>query len=256
MKAQTRLAIGESSQTTTSRTMTHFIISFILCIALLLLALLFSLSPFSEKAKTRVMYAGAVISLAMIPIMTNDICKMDNAVFRIRYQCLQTFVAAVGFFCFAMAFIVKLNVAKRKNEDLQATVKQLEQERAKAMVQEVGEEQQERQKAELRWLAGKMSVFTEEEQSAINTCVLAFVERNKIEKPSISIAINDDCSQADLMYYVYLAMCNLSKKRSDTIDFLLTVFNAYFSTYTHDRLGKKLPGLDASRERRKREDGM
>ena len=163
--------------------MTHFIISFILCIALLLLALLFSLSPFSEKAKTRVMYAGAVISLALIPIMTNDICKMDDAVFRIRYQCLQTFVAAVGFFCFAMAFIVKLNVAKRKNEDLQATVKQLEQERAKAMVQEVGEEQQEKQKAELKWLAGKMSVFTEEEQSAINTCVLAFVERNQIEKP-------------------------------------------------------------------------
>ena len=256
MKAQTKLAIGESSQTTTSRTMTHFIISFILCIALLLLALLFSLSPFSEKAKTRVMYAGAVISLAMIPIMTNDICKMDNAVFRIRYQCLQTFVAAVGFFCFAMAFIVKLNVAKRKNEDLQATVKQLEQERAKAMVQEVGEEQQERQKAELKWLAGKMSVFTEEEQSAINTCVLAFVERNQIEKPTIPIAVNDNRSQADLMYYVYLAMCNIGKKRSDTIDFLLTVFNTYFSTYTHDRLGKKLPGLDASRERRKREDRM
>ena len=256
MKALTRLAIGESLQTTTSRTMTHFIISFILCIALLLLALLFSLSPFSEKAKTRVMYAGAVISLALIPIMTNDICKMDNAVFRIRYQCLQTFVAAVGFFCFAMAFIVKLNVAKRKNEDLQATVKQLEQERAKAMVQEVGEEQQQKQKAELKWLAGKMSIFTEEEQSAINTCALAFVERNQIEKPTVPIAVNDNCSQADLMYYVYLAMCNIGKKRSDTIDFLLTVFNTYFSTYTHDRLGKKLPGLDTSRERRKREDGM
>lgn len=236
--------------------MAHFIISFILCITLLLLALLFSLSPFSEKAKTRVMYAGAVISLALIPIMTNDICKMDDAVFRIRYQCLQTFVAAVGFFCFAMAFIVKLNIAKRKNEDLQATVKQLEQERAKALVQEVGEELQQKQKAELRWLAGKMSVFTEEEQSAINTCVLAFVERNQVENPSIPIAINDDCSQADLMYYVYLTMCNLGKKRSDTIDFLLAVFNAYFSTYTHDRLGKKLPGLDVSRERRKREDGM
>ncbi len=256
MKAPTRLAIGESLQTTTSRTMAHFIISFILCIALLLLALLFSLSPFSEKAKTRVMYAGAVISLTLIPIMTNDICKMDDAVFRIRYQCLQTFVAAVGFFCFAMAFIIKLNIVKRKNEDLQATVKQLEQERAKAMVQEVGEEQQQKQRAELKWLAGKMGVFTEKEQSAINTCVLAFVERNQIEKPSIPIAINDDCSQADLMYYVYLAMCNLGKKRSDTIDFLLTVFNAYFSTYTHDRLGKKLPGLDVSRERRKREDGM
>ena len=236
--------------------MALFIISFILCIVLLLLALLFSLSPFSEKAKTRVMYVGAVISLALIPIMTNDICKMDDAILRIRYQCLQTFVATVGFFCFAMAFIIKLNIANRKNEDLQATVKQLEQERAKAMVQEAGEEQQQKQKAELRWLAGKMSVFTEEEQSAINTCVLAFVERNQIEKPSISIAINDDCSQADLMYYVYLSMCNLGKKRSDTIDFLLTVFNTYFSTYTHDRLGKKLPGLDASRERRKREDGM
>ncbi len=181
---------------------------------------------------------------------------MEDAAFRIRYQCLQTFVAAIGFFCFAMAFIIKLKVAKRQNADLQETVKQLEQERAKAMVQEVGEEQQEKQKAELKWLAGKMGVFSEEEQSAINTCVLAFVERNQIEKPTIPIAINDDCSQADLMYYVYLTMCNLGKKRSDIIDFLLTVFNAYFSTYTHDRLGKKLPGLDASRERRKREDGM
>ena len=236
--------------------MALFIISFILCIVLLLLALLFSLSPFSEKAKTRVMYVGAVISLALIPIMTNDICKMDDAILRIRYQCLQTFVAAVGFFCFAMAFIIKLNIANRKNEDLQATIKQLEQERAKAMVQEVSEEQQQKQKAELRWLAGKMGVFTEKEQSAINTCVLAFVERNQIEKPNISIAINDDCSQSDLMYYMYLSMCNLGKKRSDTIDFLLTVFNTYFSAYTHDRLGKKLPGLDVSRERRKREDGM
>ncbi len=49
--------------------MTHFIISFILCIAMLLLALFFSLSPFSDKAKTRVMYVGAVVSLALIPIM-------------------------------------------------------------------------------------------------------------------------------------------------------------------------------------------
>ncbi len=118
------------------------------------------------------------------------------------------------------------------------------------------EEQQQKQKAELRWLAGKTSDFTEEEQSAINTCVLAFVERNQIEKLTIPIAINDDCCQADLMYYVYLTMCNLGKKHSDTIDFLLAVFNAYFSTYTHDGLGKKLPGLDVSWERRKSEDGM
>ncbi len=36
---------------------------------MLLLALFFSLSPFSDKAKTRVMYVGAVVSLALIPIM-------------------------------------------------------------------------------------------------------------------------------------------------------------------------------------------
>ncbi len=236
--------------------MTHFIISFILCIAMLMLALFFSLSPFSDKAKIRVMYVGAVISLALIPIMTGDICKMEDAAYRIRYQCLQTFVAAIGFFCFAMAFIIKLKVAKRQNADLQETVRRLEQERAKAMVLEIGEEQQEKQKEELRWLAGKMCAFSEEEQASINTCVLAFVERNQIETPGVPITVHDDCSQADLMYYVYLTMCNLGKKRSDTIDFLLTVFNAYFSSYNHDRLGKKLPGLETSRERRKREDGM
>ncbi len=107
------------------------------------------------------------------------------------------------YFCFAMTFIIKLKVAKRQNAYLQETVRQLEQERAKAMVQEIGEEQQEKQKAELRWLAGKMCVFSEVEQSAINTCVLAFVERNQIETPSVPITVHDDCSQADLMYYVY-----------------------------------------------------
>ena len=89
---------------------------------------------------------------------------------------------------------------------LEDTVEKLEQERAAAMSQAVDEEQQQHKVQEaLDWFAAKMSVFSKEEQEAINACAIAFAERDLVVIPKVSIAVNAKCSQADLMSYVSFA---------------------------------------------------
>ena len=56
---------------------------------------------------------------------------------------------------------------------LEDTVEKLEQERAAAMSQAVDEEQQHKMQEALDRFAAKMSVFSKEEQEAINACAIA-----------------------------------------------------------------------------------
>lgn len=94
---------------------------------------------------------------------------------------------------------------------LEDTVEELEQERAAAMSQAVDEEQQHKVQEALDWFAAKMSVFSKEEQEAINACAIAFAERDLVVIPKVSIAVNAKCSQADLMSYVSFAFFKLAR---------------------------------------------
>ena len=76
--------------------------------------------------------------------------------------------------------MVKYNVMKKKVAVLEDTVEKLELERAAAMSQAVNEEQQHKVQEALDWFAAKMSVFSKEEQEAINACAIAFAERDQI----------------------------------------------------------------------------
>lgn len=111
---------------------------------------------------------------------------------------------------------------------LEDTVEKLEQERAAAMSQAVDEEQQHKVQEALDWFAAKMSVFSKEEQEAINACAIAFAERDQIVIPKVSIAVNAKCSQADLMAYASFAFFKIGKKRKDAARFLSIVFEACF----------------------------
>ena len=70
--------------------------------------------------------------------------------------------------------------------------------------------------------------------------------------PSITVQLNEMCSQQELMYYVYSAFSNMGKKRSDIVSFLCQVFKAYFPA-GESSVSKKMPGLDKVKERRGKE---
>lgn len=140
-----------------------------------------------------------------------------------------------------MANMVKYNVMKKKVAVLEDTVKKLEQEHAAAMSQAVDEEQQHKVQEALDWFAAKMSVFSKEEQEAINTCAIAFAERDQIVIPKVNIAVNAKCSQADLMAYASSAFFKMGKKHRDIAQFLCTVFEVYFPS-DEGFVYKKMPG--------------
>lgn len=146
------------------------------------------------------MYVGAVLSLMAVPMMSHYIAGLNNIVDELRYQAVLVFVVVVCCYCFVMANMVKYNVMKKKVAVLD-TVEKFEQERAAAMSQAVDEEQQHKVQEALDWFAAKMSVFSKEEQEAINACAIAFAERDQIVIPKINIVVNAKCSQADLMTY-------------------------------------------------------
>ena len=114
---------------------------------------------------------------------------------------------------------------------LEDTVEKLEQERAAAMSQAVNEEQQHKVQEALDWFAAKISVFSKEEQEAINACTIAFAERDQMVIPKVNIAVNAKCSQADLMAYASSAFFKIGKKRKDIAQFLCTVFERELTIY-------------------------
>ena len=151
------------------------------CALSLVLALFVGISPISDKAKIRFMYVGAALSLMAVPMMSHYIAGLNDIVDELRYQAVLVFIVVVCCYCFVMANMVKYNVMKKKVAVLEDTVEKLEQERAAAMSQAVDEEQQHKVQEALDWFAAKMSVFSKEEQEAINACAIVFAERDQIK---------------------------------------------------------------------------
>ena len=205
-------------------------------IAVLIIAFLFaSLPQVDHKTRYRVLYAIAIIMLlAVIPIseyMAEDTKNSSN-----NYLLVLIFDIAVGYFCMYIAALLKFNVLKRKNQALEHQ----------------NEKQQALQQRELKWLADKIKMFTEEEQKAILASACAFAEHGLIIIPLTTIQLTNTCSQQDLMYFVCSAFFNMGKKRSDIVSFLSQVFPLYFPA-GESVLAKKLPGVEKVKERREKE---
>lgn len=157
------------------------------CALSLVLALFVGISPISDKAKIRFMYVGAALSLMAVPMMSHYIAGLNAIVDELRYQAVLVFIVVVRCYCFVIANMVKHNVMKKKVAVLENTVEKLEQERAAAMSRAVDEEQQHKVQEALDWFAAKMSVFSKEEQKAVNACAIAFAERDQIVIPKVTL---------------------------------------------------------------------
>lgn len=193
------------------------------------------------------MYIGAAPSLIAVPMMSHYIAGLNNIVDELRYQAVLVFIVVVCCYCFVMANMVKYNVMKKKVAVLEDTVEKLEQKRASAMVQSISEDKRHKVEECLEWFAKRMSVFSKEEQDAINACAIAFVEHNQINSPNTPIPINEQYSQACLMQDASQAFFYVGKSRKDISAFLATVFASYFPA-GESFVYKKMPGeKEASR---------
>ena len=183
------------------------------------------------------LYAIAIIMLfAVIPISEYMAGHAQNS--NSNYLLVLIFDIAVGYFCMYIAALLKFNVLKRKNQALENALT---------------EKQQALQQRELEWFAGKIKIFTEEEQKAILASACAFAEHSLIITPPITIQPTDTCSQQDLMYFVCSAFFNMGKKRSDIVSFLSQVFPLYFPS-GESVLAKKMPGMEKVKEKREKEN--
>lgn len=109
------------------------------------------------------LYAIAIIMLlAVIPIseyMAEDTKNSSN-----NYLLVLIFDIAVGYFCMYIAALLKFNVLKRKNQALENALTEKQQENVAILLEHQNEKQQALQQRELKWLADKIKMFTEEEQ--------------------------------------------------------------------------------------------
>ena len=232
--------------------MTIFILASILLVATLAIALLMGVSPASQKVKVRTMYVGAALMLVVALIVCDYIDALPDFLSKFRFHTILVLTITVGYLCISIAFMEKYNVLKRKNRVLEETLTEKEQEKVSILMERQSEQQQALQKGELEWFAGKIKMFSEEEQKAILASAYAFAEHDLILPPSITIQPNDMCSQQELMYFIYSAFSNIGKKRSDIVTFLCQVFKAYFPA-GESSVSKKMPGLDKVKERRGKE---
>lgn len=232
--------------------MTVFILVFILLVAVLVIALLMGVSPASQKVKVWTMYICAALVLFAAPIICNYIDALPTSASKLLFQAVLVFSIAIGYFCVYVACMEKYNVLKRKSRVLEQALTEKEQEKVAIIMEHQNEKQQSIQKEELEWFAGKIKMFSEDEQKAILASAYAFAEHNLILPPSIIVQPNETCSQQELMYFVYSAFSNMGKKRSDIVNFLYQVFNAYFPA-GESTLSKKMPGLDKVKEKREKE---
>ena len=228
-------------------------IPFSAIIAVLIIAFLFaSLPQVNHKTRYRVLYAIAIIMLfAVIPISEYMAENTKNS--NSNYQLVLIFNIAVGYFCMYIAALLKFNVLKRKNQALENALTERQQENVAILLEHQNEKQQALQQRELEWLAGKIKIFTEEEQKAILACACAFAEHDLIIAPSISIQQKDTCSQQDLMDFVCSAFFNMGKKRNDIVSFLSQVFPLYFPA-GESVLAKKMPGVEKIKKMREKEN--
>lgn len=232
--------------------MTIFILVSILLVAALAIALLLGVSPASQKVKVRAMYVGAAHMLVVALIVCDYIDALPDFPSKFRFHTVLILTITVGYLCISIAFMEKYNVLKRKNRILENALTEKEQEKVSILMERQSEQQQALQKGELEWFAGKIKMFSEEEQKAILASAYAFAEHDLILQPSITIQPNEMCSQQKLMYYVYSAFSNMGKKRSDIVNFLCQVFKAYFPA-GESAVSKKMPGLDKVKEKREKE---
>ena len=228
-------------------------IPFSAIIAVLIIAFLFaSLPQVNHKTRYRVLYAIAIIMLfAVIPISEYMAENTKNS--NSNYLLVLIFNIAVGYFCMYIAALLKFNVLKRKNQALENALTERQQENVAILLEHQNEKQQALQQRELEWLAGKIKIFTEEEQKAILACACAFAEHDLIIAPSISIQQKDTCSQQDLMYFVCSAFFNMGKKRNDIVSFLSQIFPLYFPA-GESVLAKKMPGVEKIKKMREKEN--
>ena len=229
--------------------MTIFILASILLVAALAIALLMSVSPASQKFKVRTMYVGAALMLIVALIVCDYIDALPDFPSKLRFHAVLVLAIAVGYLCVFIACMEKYNVLKRKNRILEEA---LTEKKVSILMERQSEQQQALQKGELEWFAGKIKMFSEEEQKAILASAYAFAEHDLILPPSITIQPNEMCSQQELMYFVYSAFSNMGKKRSDIVSFLCQVFKTYFPA-GESAVSKKMPGLDKVKERRERD---
>ena len=232
--------------------MTIFILVPILLVAALAIALLMGVSPASPKVKVRTMYVGAALMLVVALVVCDYIDALPDFPSKFRFHAVLVLAIAVGYLCIFIACMEKYNVLKRKNRVLEEALTVKEQEKVSILMERQSEQQQALQKGELEWFAGKIKMFSEEEQKAILSSAYAFAEHDLILQPSITIQPNEMCSQQELMYYVYSTFSNIGKKRSDIVSFLCQVFKAYFPA-GESAVSKKMPGLDKVKERREKE---
>lgn len=235
--------------------MTIFILVSILLVAALAITLLMGVSPASQKVKVRTMYVGAAIMLVVALIVCDYIDTLTDFLSKFRFHAVLVLTITVGYLCISIAFMEKYNVLKRKNRVLEEALTEKEQEKVSIMMERQSEQQQALQKRELEWFAGKIKMFSEEEQKAILASAYAFTEHDLILPPSITIQPNDMCSQQELMYFVYSVFSNMGKKRSEIVSFLCQVFKAYFPA-GESSVSKKMPGLDKVKERRGKENHL
>lgn len=185
-------------------------------------------------------------------IVCDHIDALPDFPSKFRFHAVLVLTVTVGYLCISIAFMEKYNVLKRKNRILENALTEKEQEKVSILMERQSEQQQALQKGELEWFAGKIKMFSEEEQKAILASAYAFAEHDLILQPSITIQPNEMCSQQELMYYVYSAFSNMGKKRSDIVNFLCQVFKAYFPA-GESAVSKKMPGLDKVKEKREKE---
>ena len=233
--------------------MTIFILVSILLVAALAIALLLGVSPVSQKVKVRAMYVGAAFMLVVALIVCDYIDTLPDFLSKFRFHTILVLTITVGYLCISITFMEKYNVLKRKNRVLEEALTEKEQEKVSILMERQSEQQQALQKGELEWFAGKIKMFSEEEQKAILASAYAFAEHDLILPPPITAQPNEMCSQQELMYFVYSVFSNMGKKRSDIVSFLCQVFKAYFPA-GESSVSKKMPGLDKVRERREKEN--
>ena len=165
--------------------MTIFILVSILLVAALAIALLMGVSPASQKVKVRTMYVGAALMLVVALVVCDYIDALPDFLSKFRFHTILVLTITVGYLCISIAFMEKYNVLKRKNRVLEEALTEKEQEKVSILMERQSEQQQALQKGELEWLAGKIKMFSEEEQKAILASAYAFAEHDLILPPSI-----------------------------------------------------------------------
>lgn len=251
MRVLIRLAIGALllNHKPDNKPMVTSFIPLSAIIAVLIIAFLFaSLPQVNHKTRYRVLYVIAIIMLLAVILISEYMAKYTKNSSN-NYLLVLIFDIVVGYFGMYIASLLKFNVLKRKNQALEITLTEKQQENVSILLEYQNEKQQALQQRDLEWLADKINMLTEEEQKAVLASACAFAEHGLIDTPSRTNQPKDACSQQELLYFVCSAFFNMGKKRNDIVSFLFQVLPLYFPA-GESALAKKIIGLENVKERR------